>query len=518
MPPSGFLLVTDSISKKSPAQADSKDSGSLRSDNDKQRRLDALLKKMKKSGVVRGSDMPAPSAENRPKKAAQSGGFRSKEQRENSDLMQRAIMGKRRHSSEDASGKSQHASDSGEKPTLGRYYPDAERLGDAPDSGAWRISRDIPLDGSCGSTGACVPDGTRYLEALDLSTVSILDPRLGTQDLRREDLAFFDVETTGLMGGAGTYAFLVGLGFFRGDCFIVEQYFMDDFPDEAAMLEAVSGSVRNFKMLVSFNGRSFDAPLLTTRFLMNRLAPPFNMPHLDLLHPARRMWKGRYESCSLGTIEERIFHIERTSDVPGSMIPEIYLDYIQGRNCARIVPVIDHNVQDISSMASLLALYAHALRQPECVEYQHAVTQAGLSRWFADSGSVGISQECLERAVALCRDSDLEYRLSMRLALHYRRQGVWDSAIALWESLAGTAQSHGHFEPFVEMAKYCEHQQKDPIKAVDWTHLAMEFLEALSRNMRQEALDRRDRELGNLAHRLERLEGKLARISRTDDL
>ena len=164
------------------------------------------------------------------------------------------------------------------------------------------------------------------------------DPDFAGIGLR--DLLFLDTETTGLSGGTGTYVFLVCLGWFEESEFVVEQYFMEDYDREPGLMEAVADRIRQFRAFVTYNGKNFDVPLLRTRFLFNRQRNPLDQPDLDLLYPARRIWKGRLESCSLGTIEERIFELDRTSDVPGALIPQIYLDYIEGIRRERIVPVI----------------------------------------------------------------------------------------------------------------------------------------------------------------------------------
>ncbi|MCX7625649.1 MAG: ribonuclease H-like domain-containing protein, partial [Candidatus Sumerlaeaceae bacterium] len=148
-------------------------------------------------------------------------------------------------------------------------------------------------------------------------------------------MAFLDTETTGLGGVTGTYAFLVGIGFFRLEWpegaatpqrahFVCEQYFMEDYPHEAAMLELVAARLREFDMLVTFNGAGYDLPLLQARATLNRKRLPLNLPHLDLLWPARRLWRRRLGSCSLASLERHVLGVRRTNDVPGAEIPYIY--------------------------------------------------------------------------------------------------------------------------------------------------------------------------------------------------
>ena len=137
-------------------------------------------------------------------------------------------------------------------------------------------------------------------------------------DLRPEDILFLDTETTGLAGGAGTVAFLVGLGYFTGGGFAVEQVLMRDYGQENELLRTVSSVAGRFSVLCTFNGRTFDAPLLASRFVMNRLSARLPDVHADVLYPARRLWKLRLKSCTLSNLEEQLLHVKREDDLPGA--------------------------------------------------------------------------------------------------------------------------------------------------------------------------------------------------------
>ena len=154
--------------------------------------------------------------------------------------------------------------------------------------------------------------------------------------------AFLDTETTGLAGGSGTCAFLVGIGRITPEGFRVRQFFMRDYCEEASLLDAVSRHLAPFRVLITYNGRSFDQPLLETRYRLNRSRPPFGkLEHLDLLHGARRLWKLRYESCRLVDLETQVLGFERDGDVPGALIPYLYFEYLRtrpGRAAAAGVP------------------------------------------------------------------------------------------------------------------------------------------------------------------------------------
>lgn len=167
-------------------------------------------------------------------------------------------------------------------------------------------------------------------------------------------VVFLDTETTGLAGGSGTYAFLVGIGYFRAGNFIIQQYFMRDFHEERLLLIALQKVLSRFAGVVSYNGKCFDLPLLETRFICSRLANPLPDPiHLDLLFPSRRLWKRRLPDCRLGTVEREILGVRRTGDVPSWEIPLLYFNYLRSRDARPLVRVFDHNRQDILSLAAL---------------------------------------------------------------------------------------------------------------------------------------------------------------------
>ena len=193
--------------------------------------------------------------------------------------------------------------------------------------------------------------------AIEPRTVGVLtaEPELDGFDLRRA--VFLDTETTGLAGGAGTAAFLIGVGLVDGERFRVRQYFMRDYHEEAALLHALAEELRRFDRLVTFNGKMFDVPLLDARFRLNRGRFPLaEAPHLDLLHPARRLWKARLESCRLQSLEAELMGLRRTGDIPGEEIPQVYFDWVRRRDARMLARVFEHNRQDIVSLAALAVL------------------------------------------------------------------------------------------------------------------------------------------------------------------
>ena len=169
-----------------------------------------------------------------------------------------------------------------------------------------------------------------------------------------ESWAFLDTETTGLAGGSGTIAFLIGVGRITPEGFRVRQFFLREHGEEASALEALAGHLRQFRVMVTYNGKAFDQPLLETRYRMARARTPFGgLSHLDLLFGARRLWKLRLESCRLVELERRILGVEREGDVPGAMIPQLYFESLRAGNADGLAPVFYHNALDILTLACL---------------------------------------------------------------------------------------------------------------------------------------------------------------------
>ncbi|NTV91182.1 MAG: ribonuclease H-like domain-containing protein, partial [Clostridiales bacterium] len=191
-------------------------------------------------------------------------------------------------------------------------------------------------------------------------------------------LLFLDTETTGLSGGAGTVAFLTGVGFFRGDEFVVRQYFMRDYDEEPAMLNELNQLLSSFDGLVTFNGRSFDWNLLYGRFIQNRIKPSVKEPvNLDLLFPARRIWSLKLESCRLSSLEENILSEYRSDDIPGALIPAVYFKYLEDGDVSEIKRVIRHNGLDVLSMVALMIKIAGMLENPMLDEPDHDLIGVG---------------------------------------------------------------------------------------------------------------------------------------------
>ena len=178
-----------------------------------------------------------------------------------------------------------------------------------------------------------------------------------------EKWCFLDTETTGLAGGSGTYAFLVGVGRITPQGFRVRQFFMRDFGEEASQLSALTEHLKQFEVMITYNGRTYDQPLLETRYRMVRQRPPFSsLEHLDLLFGARRLWNLRFDSCRLVELENQILGVERQGDLPGELIPYVYFEYVRTHEIFRLLPVFHHNAIDILTLACLTAIVPRAFR------------------------------------------------------------------------------------------------------------------------------------------------------------
>lgn len=333
-----------------------------------------------------------------------------------------------------------------------------------------------------------------------------------TVDMRRA--VFFDTETTGLAGGSGTYAFLVGLGFFEGYDFVVRQYFMRDYHEEEAVLEAVEQDLSRFDLLVSFNGKSFDWPLMETRYRMARRRVPMGgAPHLDLLHPARRVWKERLQQCNLTNLEAQVLGVQRHGDVPGHLIPELYFDYLRTGHVAPLADVILHNRLDIVSLVSLAAWLGHMVTAPLSPTPDGELVCGddlfSLGRLFESRGLLAEGLACYETACERGLHAVSEARALRELSQAYKRIKEHDRAIAIWEAMLANQAGLSLF-PYIELAKYHEHVSRNYRLAYDLAGQALAIAER-RRSMAGAYGPATLRDLQDVQRRLERLARKMAK-------
>lgn len=338
-----------------------------------------------------------------------------------------------------------------------------------------------------------------------LSVMSQWAKDLQISQLPLSSFAFLDTETSGLSGGTGTYAFLVGVAKFVEDKFILQQFFMRDPAEEPALLEGLSRFIAPCQALVTFNGKAFDAPLLSTRYRLHQIPIPYeDYSHLDLLPLARRLWRDRLESRALKYLEEHVLGLTRSSEeVPGYEVPWLYFDYLRTGDARPLGGVFYHNAMDVVAMAALLAHMNDMLENPYDGKVQHGLDFVALGKLFEDLGHWDEAARLFERGL----ESDLaesDFGVAVkRLSILQKRRGDMGEAVRLWEQ----ATKQGHLYAFIELAKYYEHKERDVQSALKWTKSALKRVEEadLPAYMRKFWLS-------EIEHRMERLERKAGSI------
>jgi hypothetical protein len=268
---------------------------------------------------------------------------------------------------------------------------------------------------------------------------------------------FVDTETTGLAGGTGTLPFLVGLGRFEGGAFAIEQILCRDPSEERAQLELLRQRLASAACLVSFNGRAFDLPLLNTRFVMHRLANPgYALPHLDLLHVARRVFGRRLDDRSLGALEDAVLGFRREGDIPGHAIPAAYADFLRGGPTGPMRAILEHNAMDLVALAALGGVLALMYADPESVE--HAADHLGLARSAFASGESDTGFRHLDGAAARGLGADRAAALHMAAAEASRRR-EWEKARDLLREIVASEPDDALAH--LALAKLHEHRFRD---------------------------------------------------------
>lgn len=294
------------------------------------------------------------------------------------------------------------------------------------------------------------------------------------------DLVFYDTETTGLSGGAGTVIFLFGAAWCEGADLAVEQLFLSDFPGEPEFLLAVQDLLRPRRAFVSYNGRTFDSHLLSTRFRMNRI-PWEPGPQVDLLHHARRLWKTVLGSCSLRSVESHVLGFTRELDVAGEDIPLVWLQFARSGRPGSLPVVFDHNVMDIVSTARLYGVIGSLLDGERSAT---PVDERALGTWLIRTGDptgTAVLEEAYRRGDA---------QAGIALALHHKRQREWALAARIWEDLLQGSRS---LMAAIELAKHHEHRTRRYEAALSLVETAVSWNLPLDTRARQEIRKRRER-------------------------
>jgi uncharacterized protein YprB with RNaseH-like and TPR domain len=301
--------------------------------------------------------------------------------------------------------------------------------------------------------------------------------------------AFLDTETTGLAGGSGTYAFLIGVGSIDDEGFRVRQFFMRDYAEEASVLHSLSSHLARFDVLITYNGRTYDQPLLETRYTMSRARHPFTrMEHLDLLYGARRLFKLRLENCRLVNLENQILGVERTGDIPGEMIPYVFFEYLRTKRAHRLMPVFHHNVLDIVSLACLTGVIPEAFRDPTNMRARHGMDLLGLARWLQLSSRLEEALSLMRRAVDMGLPDAQLFRTLFEAGAIEKKLGLEHAAVATFSDLTLSPNPY-RVKAYEELAKHYEHRERNFPMAIECVRAArcVEDSEALaSRQLRLE--------------------------------
>ncbi|TFH00345.1 MAG: hypothetical protein E4H13_07720 [Calditrichales bacterium] len=350
---------------------------------------------------------------------------------------------------------------------------------------------------------AYTPDESEYLAQKKSNIfIPLLTKNQFTKPIPLSDILIFDLETTGLAGGTGTYPFLIGFGLFEAGGIRTRQYFLPDFGREISAYLDMRSMLKNTSVLLTYNGKSFDYPLIRNRMIMNRVDNPFEAhAHLDLLHPARRLWKNTLSSCSLDNIEEEIFLFGRWKDIDGALIPSAYFDFLQTGVSEKIELIISHNQQDIFSLARLL-LY---MDQTESGEYGYPRSVSEVSAIL----DLAVSTANFDKIASLMieftqRQRKVPASTLMAYSLLLKRHDQWPKAVGIWEVLLNRGEEI--LFSFEELAKYYEHRKKHHEKALEYTNRAIQYIDFINELKEDAKLDEY-RQI--FTHRLWRLNTKI---------
>jgi uncharacterized protein YprB with RNaseH-like and TPR domain len=297
----------------------------------------------------------------------------------------------------------------------------------------------------------------------DAAAARLLAPEAPEEISDVQQWLFLDTETTGLMGGTGTYPFLVGLAWCEGGGLEVEQLFMREYSEECSLLAALAERLAERPVLVTFNGKSFDWPLLETRYRMTRiLPPPAPRAHLDFLHPARNLWRLRLGSVRLSQLERHVLGWDRDDDLVSELIPRIYLDFVRHGHAEPLVPVFHHNQMDLRGLAGLsgriLSLLGEGATSHDGLELY------GVSRICERRGEVKRARRMYEQSIASTLPTETDRAARMALARLAKRDGDTNQARELWKSALGN--SRAGYQAYEQLAIYFEHEAQQPRQAL----------------------------------------------------
>jgi len=333
-----------------------------------------------------------------------------------------------------------------------------------------------------------------------------LRPFAGISEIPFDEYIFIDTETTGLSGGAGTYVFLAGAAKFEKDGIHFAQFFLQDPANEPCQLAALEEFTANARVVVSYNGKSFDLPRIKNRYLFHGWPAPFqNIYHLDLLHVVRRLWKTQLPTCSLGDVEYHLLDIHRAShDIPGWQVSEKFFEYLQNGDPGPLEGVFYHNEVDVISLVTLLNYITDRLSKPLSDSYLDRQDLIPIARYLSDLNRTDLSIEVL---VSALQNNSLSIDMTVwglkSLALIYKRNSDYELAVPLWEKSASLDDVHSK----IELAKFYEHKNSDYQEAIHWTLSAQSSIKG-SQELNNKYKNRLDHRLNRLKYKEKRRQPK----------
>jgi uncharacterized protein YprB with RNaseH-like and TPR domain len=343
------------------------------------------------------------------------------------------------------------------------------------------------------------PDG-----AIKDSALRLLAPNASEDVADPAHWLFLDTETTGLMGGTGTYPFLVGIAWWDAGGLQVEQFFMRELSEEHALLVTLAERMAARPVLVTFNGKSFDWPLLETRYRMTRsLKPSTPRAHLDFLHPARNLWRIRLGSVRLAELEKHILGWNRGADLISEMIPQFYFDYLRGGSPEPLVQVFLHNQMDLRGLAGLASRIIALLADPESHHSTDGLELFGVSRLCERRGETARARKHYAQSLAAELPAETDRAARRSLARLAKRAGDLPLACQLWESILGNSREG--LEAYEQLAIHYEHEADDSRRAAALVRAALSELQRTRRHASLSAAVHR-RYKTQFEHRLKRLE------------
>jgi uncharacterized protein YprB with RNaseH-like and TPR domain len=341
----------------------------------------------------------------------------------------------------------------------------------------------------------------KVLSRSDLSILSSLKDLETLPSIIPEDIIFIDTETTGLSGGSGTYVFLIGAARFIDGSIQLSQFFLQDPSFETGQLAAFEEFIGNSKLIVSYNGKSFDLPRIKNRFTIHRLTSPFRgIHHVDLLHIARRLWRNVLPGCTLGELESYLLNITRSDlDIPGWQVSDKFYEYLHSGDPTPLRNIFYHNEVDVLTLISLLYYLVDRLTNPLSKEFsdQPDLVYIGqfLSTLDQTDQAITVIQKALESDLI---DHNIRLVGLLTLAKIFKRKGDYDLAIPAWIESAEI----GNPLAYIELAKYYEHKIKDYSEAIHWTLAVLDLYQTFQSDAVPEQL------IKQAKHRLERLKQK----------